>query len=87
MLAEMTREEFDERYAQYRLHPWGHESEVLSAAVSLLINTVRGIVGEVPESELLKPDHFLPKPVKDEPTVSTSSYFATMRQQIMRGKS
>lgn len=63
MLAEMTPEEFEERWAHWLVEPWGKEMEVASAVGAMILNAIRMAVSteKVPEDELYPLDFFLPK--------------------------
>jgi hypothetical protein len=85
MLADMTPEEFDERWAHWRVDPWGQEMEIGSAVGAMIINTIRQALASerIPEDQMLRADFFLPKTVDDEPLSDfVSGFLQTMRARI-----
>lgn len=86
MLAQMTPDEFDERWAAYRVDPWGDELRVASAIGAAIINkiTLATATETVPDDQFLKNDHFVPS-FDGEPeqhTGSVSSFSSVMRKRI-----
>lgn len=80
----MTPDEFDERWAHWYVEPWGKEMEIASAVGAEILNAIRQATAteKVPEDELIKPDHFLPKLRSDSPKSEGGGFSSVMRARI-----
>ena len=86
MLADMTPEEFDERWAHWFLEPWGKEMDIASAVGAMILNAIHQAASseKIPDDKLLKTDHFMPKREEEHKQVELDCgvFMKVMRARI-----
>lgn len=86
MLADMSPSEFEERFAHYRLDPWGDEVPMASAVGASIINEIRQALSGEPlnEGQLMPLDFFLPRKADEgaQRTNTNGSFSSVMRKRI-----